>query len=250
MKIAFECPTPMLNQIQPLADYDFILAHLVLQDTRYAQYYRNSKRMKILDNSCNELLKPLSVKELQKADEIVGSCDWIVAPDFLGDRQKTVQSLCTEMPKYFTKERILPVIQGDCVNDACRCGEELIGLGFHNLAVPYDIGNVRTTSTMTMAASRETVINSLHNISPRFVSFHLLGVTLVEELENYVFCKLPIDTVDTGLPILQGLKNERMDLTKVEFKTIPTYNQMKELGEGALETVFFNIAYLRKVLNA
>jgi len=48
LKLALECPTLMLNLIQPLADMDFILTHLVLKDKDYALYYMNSKRAKII----------------------------------------------------------------------------------------------------------------------------------------------------------------------------------------------------------
>ena len=48
IKLALECPTRLLGDIQPLADFDFILAHLVLQDKEYAEYFSRSKRWKIL----------------------------------------------------------------------------------------------------------------------------------------------------------------------------------------------------------
>lgn len=251
MKLALECPTPLLKHIQPLTDYDFILAHLVLQDTKYADYYRNSKRYKILDNSCNELLQPMSVKDIKKADEVLGGCDLVVAPDFLGNAFKTADSL-RDMLKVFNKSRVLPVIQGGTPYQANQCAQAYHQLGFHYMALPFDISLDRTYSLGEMSIARTAVLSGLVGTFGDQVDYHLLGMTTVEELQDYAEMgkfRDRIRTVDTGAPVLLGLKGMQIDKHPLESKSTPTYNQMKDLGEGNLESVYYNIAYLRKVLH-
>ena len=75
MKLALECPNYLLKDLQPLTDFDFILTHLVLQDKVYAEYYRESRSFKILDNSVNELGIPCSLEEMVQALDTLGRVD-------------------------------------------------------------------------------------------------------------------------------------------------------------------------------
>ena len=67
MKLALETPTELLGDIQPLSDFSWILAHLVLADPSYAWFYSQYAGYKVLDNSVNELLEPISIESLAEA---------------------------------------------------------------------------------------------------------------------------------------------------------------------------------------
>ena len=249
MRLALESPTQLLGTVQPLADFDFILAHLVLKDEKYADFYRKSTKFKILDNSTNELLEPCSLEDLETADRLVGPCNLIVSPDFLGNADMTLDALALACTK-FGKSRILPVVQGKTLDEVDLCAEEIWKLGLTLLAVPYDICCKRTNTLQRMASTRQEVIALLESkyFGPDF-EFHLLGMTTLEELEAYTEDSRVI-SIDTGGPILMGLYGHRYGSNLLPPKITPTYNQMDlcnlKLGEA---DIFYNIAYLRGLLN-
>lgn len=84
--LAQEVPTSMLAQWTPLSDLDFILAHKVLEDKEYAEFFlmRDSSRELILDNSYHELGFALSNSDLLEA-AIRCRADYVIAPDRVGD---------------------------------------------------------------------------------------------------------------------------------------------------------------------
>lgn len=80
-----ELPTSKLNSWAKLADLDFVLAHKVLEDRHYAEYFasRPLTRELILDNSMHELGSPLTVEELCEAAHRCRA-DYVVTPDKVG----------------------------------------------------------------------------------------------------------------------------------------------------------------------
>jgi hypothetical protein len=248
MQLALECPTVLLSEIQPLGDYDFALTHLVLSDKKYAEYYTKSSRRKILDNSTNELLHPVSIDDIVKAAEIVKP-DFIMAQDFLGDYKSTLDSLkltCNKLPK----GRIYPIIQGSTIQEAINCLKGIVQLGFARLAVPFDILTKREDKPTLeeMAKNRRMVV---HMIDRSFAEYpidyiHLLGVTTLEELKDYETFPA-VETVDTGSPVLHGLSGLRFGRDKMLDKSTPTMNRMPDWRERvSLADVYWNISYLRK----
>lgn len=86
MKLSLEIPTAYLRDFTPLTDLDFALAHKVLENQEYANFYldRAKGRELILDNSMHEIGKPLSVAELEEAAKRCNA-DYVIAPDQLGE---------------------------------------------------------------------------------------------------------------------------------------------------------------------
>lgn len=246
MKLALECPTSMLGVIQPLADFDWILAHLVLSDPDYAEYYKQSGRFKVLDNSVNELLEPLSIGEIAAAAKCVHP-DLVVAPDYLGDKEKTLESL--EMAIItFSKESIMPVVQGSDLDEVLSLLGEILNLGFERIAVPYDILSSRESSSVIMASNRTKVVHLIESRVPIGFGIHLLGMTTLPELLCYNSGW--VKSIDTGVPVLLGSKGYAIDKASID-KSKPTMSQMGELHleTAYLGSIYYNIAYLRKVLN-
>jgi len=250
MKLALECPNYLLKDIQPLVDFDWILTHLVLQDEVYAKHYRDSKNFKVLDNSVNELLEPCSLGEMERAVEYVKP-DLIVPPDFLGDSLETESTLLKAL-HFWPKEKILPCIQGEDRGHAIDCARCIKELGFNRLAVPYDITCSRTDSREIMAGARVQVVKIVTEMS---LEVHLLGFTTLEELGEYQDNPW-IKSIDTGVPILYGMNLKHLDEPWDFKKDKPTMSQMDPYLEdfqlsasGKLSAIFWNIAYLRKVIS-
>jgi len=251
VKLALECPTPLISEIQPLGDFDFALSHLVHSDSAYAEYYTNSKRKKILDNSTNELLHPVSLLEIKMAADIIHP-DLVVAPDYLGDVKSTLKSLEATL-KLCSMGRVLPVVQGRTLLDIISCLNTISDMGFDRVAVPFDIMTTRTDKpTLTeMAACRKVVVQKIELNFYSLDKVHLLGMTTLEELSSYSHTEI-IESVDTGSPVLHGLKGLRYGVDCLLPKYEPTMNQMPEntsAHQGQLGDVFRNIAFLRKYTN-
>jgi len=251
MQVAFECPTWMLKDIQPLADYDFILTHLVLSDEKYAEWFRKSENYKILDNSTNELLEPCSIEDIQKASEIVKP-DLIVAPDYLGDYLRTQLALF-EILKIWTTYEILPVVQGETLKDCTTCLHFIRHLGFDRVAVPYDITLNRESSLEKLGETRPMVVDIANDMG--FNRIHLLGFTTLNELWEY---RLGFPghlrwSIDTGKPIMYGMQERSLDAVDRDIQGDPTLVKMDHTPAGFLDSkmamVYKNIALLRRVTN-
>jgi len=244
MNIAFESPTPLLEDIQPLADFDWILTHLVNSDKEYTEFYRNSTRYKVLDNSVNELLEPCSLEDMQKAEDMLGGVDCVVPPDYLGDSSKTKEAL-VEALTIWDQGILLPVIQGRNMDGVKEFAKTTMDLGFTRVAVPYDILCSRYDTLEEMAESRISVVKS---ILPFFEWIHLLGVTALDEFGHYKGMKVQF-SVDTGSPILNGLYSRRYGRDTLLPKIIPTMEQMKLDRDWYSPTTYYNIAFLRKIIH-
>lgn len=252
ISLAFECPTECLEQIQPLADFEWLLAHKVLQDSEYAEYYKNSTRLKVLDNSVNELLTPVSFRDIEKAQAIVNA-DWIVSPDWLGDGRKTFEYF-KEFRENLgaSSEHALPVLQGSSVTECLNYSEKYLRLGVTNLAIPYDLTCDRTDSLEKMAVSRMNIVTNLLKLNV-FKWIHLLGLTSLIELEVYKDWTSTKISLDTGSPIANGLAGRRYGVDTLLDKRVPTFKVMEDdmkasdIAMASWDLVFYNIAYLRKL---
>ncbi len=248
MKLALECPSSLLKDIQPLTDFDFILTHLVLKDEIYAKHYRDSKNFKILDNSVNELGEPCSIEEMVQALDILGSVDFIVPPDYLGNLRMTREALEQSLG-IWEYDELLPVVQGQDLEEVDRCIEYLRDMDFSKVAVPYDITCSRTDSRDQMAKGRQTVVGRIVRRSS--LEVHLLGFTTLEELKRYQG-DTQVESIDTGVPVVYGLNLKHLDEPWDFKKDKPTMDQMERAPAGflndKLSAIYWNIAYLRKIL--
>lgn len=93
--LSMELPTCRLKEWSPLADLDFVLAHKVLEDKAYADFFFNrpKDRELILDNSYHELGYPLAPTELRHA-ALLCRATYVIAPDKVGDVSFNIKSFC------------------------------------------------------------------------------------------------------------------------------------------------------------
>lgn len=92
MYLAQEIPTSMLEIWAPLSDFDFLLAHKVLEDRYYAEFFarRPEGREVLLDNSLHELGYPLPLSDLlEAAKRCKATC--VITPDRVGDVEFNAQ---------------------------------------------------------------------------------------------------------------------------------------------------------------
>jgi hypothetical protein len=238
MQLALECPTGLLEMVQPFADFDFILADLVLKDEKYCEYYKNSTKEKIVDNSVNELGKPLSIDEIGKAFEIVKG-NYLVAPDFLGEGEKTFLAY-EECCKALGKEKVIGVIQGSTFEEVFKFVPYYEGI----LAVPYDLCSQKKDPPWLMGYRRALVVTNIKSERP----VHLLGFNSLEEFFWYKGLSNVV-SVDTGVPIMLGIQ-EKDIMEQLDTKKEPTLNRMDkyELSQKVWTAICRNIALLRRFI--
>ena len=245
MQIALECPTELLEDIIPLTDFDFILAHKVLQDKAYTSFYKDSGKAKILDNSVNELKNPTDVSLLLEASERV-KANYIIAPDWLCDAKQTSEFY--PAAKKLLGSKAIPVIHGQSYQEMTECAEHAFQVfGGNVVAVPFRGPYLEGGKRDMMAGFRVLVVASLVG---KFKWIHLLGATELWELAAYSasFYDGTKITMDTGLPVQFGLRGMRFGEEHLDEKGKPAMDKMEEtraLWEENLVHVFYNIAYMR-----
>lgn len=241
MKLAIECPTKLLEQVQPLANFDWILAHKASQDTDYVNSYMKSRRLKVLDNGVCELREPIDTDTLVILAKGL-NVDFVVPPDYLGDAARTLDALALMCDK-INARKVFPVVQGSSVGIAIDCGRTIAQRGFDRVAIPILRGEPLTK----MAQKRAEIVKSLAGY---FQWIHLLGMTNFEEFQEYA--GLPqVISIDTGAPVMYGLRGQRFGEFELEDKTTPTFNLMEADEDSTpsspvLETIYYNIAFLRR----
>jgi len=240
MKLALECPTDLLDLVQPFADFDFVLAKVALEDEKYLSYYKASTNTtKIVDNSVNEEGEPTSIEDLVTVFEEVGGT-LLVAPDWIGNSKKTLEAY-QECIGRVSPEQVIGVVQGSTFEEALSCLGKYSGL----VAVPYDICSKKTDPPWLMGLRRSLFISNIPGDRP----VHLLGFTSLDEFLWYNY-RPNVVSIDTGIPIMLGLQ-EKDILDELESKKVPTYNTMKELKLSRKEWtgICRNIALLRKYIS-
>jgi len=128
MRVAIIAPIPHL-EVARLSDFHLVLAHLVLENEHYAQFYRERSDdgdYIILDNGAAELGKSVDMDRLLEAADIVGPNE-IVIPDVLYNFYATVDNLKTYGP--WLRERLpgvklMAVPQGKTLGEWLWCWDE------------------------------------------------------------------------------------------------------------------------------
>jgi hypothetical protein len=174
VNLALEIPTKHLEEFSKLTDIDFALAHLVLSDKVYEDFFREQKRRGrrvILDNGMHEMGKALSVAEILEAAKRIDPTV-VIPPDKIGDAQFTHDGF--QMMRKHPALRWDPalVIQG-------ATPEDRVNLFMHGRQYTYTVmfpfREPRTAWFMDM-------INRVPKTVPWPQYLHLLGVNDLEEI--------------------------------------------------------------------
>jgi hypothetical protein len=236
MKLSLEIPTVYLMDFSPLCDLDFVLAHRVLEDERYADFFfrRPKGRELILDNSMHELGgNPLSVGEIGEAAKRCRA-DYVCAPDKLGEVQKNLDWFKDTHRLLGDQFKIATVLTG---HDGPQRSQFL--------------QNVRHADMLCLAY-RTPRLDWFKEHSQELITYfsriHLFGVNELEELRSFSERPLHHFSVDTGKPIKWGVQKERLNRTGgIRHAPLPSLDllSVRSLSCAQMEAVLWNIAYLR-----
>lgn len=249
IKLGLEFPLELAKEVSSLGDFNFALTKEVLKHPELAKVYKGfSTGPTYLDNSTNEEGFPCSMNEISKAAGIVNPT-LVVAPDYLGNSEKTLAALAGCKEDF--GNTVLPVIQGSSLDEVLNCGYSIRNRGYFRVAIPFDIVRGKLATVVSMSRTRSLVVAALVDLG--FEEIHLLGLNSLEELALYKLnpgIKSRISSIDTGMPISLGLKGLQYPIEPV-VKRAPTLRIMEKDTEtqiDTLEMVYWNIAYLRKLL--
>jgi hypothetical protein len=237
--LGLEMPTSLLGTLSPLTDLDFILAHRVLSEKAYAEWFslpRHPKTEAILDNSMHEVGEPLMPHDLVEAAAIVKPT-YVVAPDRMGE---TV----------WNKEQLNKL--------------ERLAAGKFKLAVVVTGKTVAERKWFHYATSAADLVCYPYREARRFEWFlehppigrriHLLGVSELPELKRWVDASERegfVTTVDTGKPIKMGYLGKELEKVASLRHSAITSRQLLDLpvpADVVLRMIVRNIFTLRLLL--
>lgn len=205
IRLSLEIPTVMLPRWTPMVDLSFVLAHKVLQDEEYGQFFANrtANQEVILDNSTHEFGKPIPMRCLQLAADIVDA-NIVIAPDIVtqdGDETQYRQNVqwLDDAAEFFDRSVLGCVINGPTVGHLVQYVKNAARISnnfFFTFHQPYRLD--------WWTALR----GDIQNLGIKRI--HLLGMTSVAELRQWVMVSeayKDIDwSVDTSKPLKLGVE--------------------------------------------
>lgn len=241
-----EIPKAILEQVSPLCDLDFALAHEVLQDSEYAEFYtkqRKAGRFVIMDNGFHELGKPLSTIELLlAASKIQPSV--VISPDWLGRPEETLKAFFELQEANQTQHKLGFVLCGSTAAQRSAIFTKVAPY-VHMLCLPFKEPRF------------EWFADLVDRIPVTFkwpARIHLLGVNSFQELSAFkaYFRELGISdartSVDTGKPLKFGTSVKQFSVKLPLRGAGPLKTDYKGFTDKQLATIFYNVAFLRKFM--
>lgn len=247
MKFSMAVPPVLLNELAPLQDLHYALAHLQ-EIEGYASWYaerRTKGEEVILDNGFHETGHPLSAIELVSACRTFNPT-YVIAPDWFGQAKKTYEAYREMLKHRPSGVRIAVVLQGKNSTERLEFFEA-----------------VRPTCSMLclpFRADRLTWFKELVARVPRHISWpgrlHLLGASDAAELRGWqmILDEFPQIhkhlSLDTTKPIKYGLALQKMDEVQ-KWRGLggwPHEPGPKEYTFQQLSLIRHNVAYIRRFL--
>lgn len=198
MKFSFEVPIHSLSKFNKEQDYLFILAHC-LNNKKYFNYCKKSKKYKILDNSSYELGESIDPKKLITLAVQI-KADVIIIPDKLFDKkrseelQKEFMYLLKPLRKRF---KLMKVV---CGNNIPEYIESLIEVAEDTECDIIGMSQSRNMITPNLSYCMQMLCEYAESPIAFTKPIHLLGLTSPFELIEAREWK-QIETIDTGRPI-------------------------------------------------
>lgn len=174
MKLALEIPIAILEDIYPLTDLGFSLAHLILENKKYRDFYKT--RAHILDNSMYELGEPMPFDDLTSA--IRESTPMaVIAPDWRGEADATSKAAMMMNNHLLEIEPSRPttgvVVQGKDLTERMQFFLWAQANNFSPICFPFRLREERNRLIGSIASS--------HGFKKE-EWYHLLGVSTPHEL--------------------------------------------------------------------
>src|SRR6266852_4621836 len=205
MKLSFQVPFPNLDDFIGEQDFFYALAHLVLMDDKYRDFFVGRPTM--LDNGLHENGFPIKSSDLLDAYHIIKP-DVLIPPDFFFDAEGSIVGFLEMANLLGSVEHLYPVVHGKSWKELMRCYETYLSHRVKGVCWPYRIGMARTLMIPNMANN---------------IRHHFLGVGWFNELVAIRFA--PNASLDTGKPFRYaqvGLpwshENDLMKLPKLDME--------------------------------
>ena len=280
LRINHETPFEMMKEVQGMTDYDYCLVHLCKDNPEYKQYFLDAKangRDVLLDNSVFELEEPFNPDAFVEAINELNPT-WYVVPDFLDDKNATIESMknwiANYLPKVKVDSKIIGSIQGRTFEEFKDCYKYMsetpevakIAITFNSLAyqdICKDIdlpekGEDMKPTFLNMTRwmeGRQRFIATLvaegiwNNDKPH----HLLGCGYLKEFQYPLYHRISIDTIDTSNPTIYGLNEMKYDkvfgnLSKPSMKLCEHLND--KLSRKQKKLIRENVKIFRNIVNS
>lgn len=175
MRAALVSPTTLLESVQPFSDYHLILAHKVVYDRHYCDFYAQRSKEGdyiILDNGAVEKGgRSVPLKTIVLA-AVLTKPDVVVLPDYLFDSDRTLDELenALRSPHLKFLRRVLPdvklcaVVQGVDRSDWLECFDILNNPrnGIDHLGIPKITGQLFEHRWVVLEKIRKRVKKVCH----------------------------------------------------------------------------------------
>lgn len=260
--LACEAPKIWMEEVSKSTDFEYALAHLILQDSEYLAYFKrmlkNGKDV-ILDNSAFELLEPLEAEEVLRARDLImeGNYDSknhvrVIAPDILGNRELTV--LKAAQFRSLGELRncdVLVTLQGMSLEDRFQCYKDYRWNRFTEIAIPagWNLVDGKPVSN-TNEEERIKLIQRIEETERGLIRIHLLGCTKFDEtLKRYREFKT-VRSIDTSYPVLAAWENR--DLKDDPAKSRVKMNEIflhTCTENGSKDLIYKNILTFKEMIN-
>jgi len=240
--LSMEIPVGYLRRWTSWTELDFVLAHKVLDDTKYASHYarRAAGRELILDNSMHELGYPLPVKMLLQAARKIDA-DYTIAPDQLKQPERNREWFDQTYEMFMPLQRKVAVVM---------CGRD-------SRERVHFLEYVRNADMLCLPFREERLAWFREHevqIRSRWTRIHLLGVNEIEELRQFAQIALEAPemtwTVDTAKPIKWGVALREMktlDSPRGASLSSKDLLDLQYIRPSALHVCDNNIAFLRSI---
>ena len=239
MLIACEAPLLWMKEVGKHTDYEYALAHHVLEDPRYVDQFKKVLRKGkevILDNSAFELGSSFSNEKLMMAYDTIsqgGSTDkiFVIAPDVLGDRlanHKSIVSFVEEV-NYLDRSKVYATVQGDTVEERYLSYANLAKEGFSRFTIPSGWHLADGKMIREDEENRSLLLFRIMAFALSHHRFHLLGCTDLTYLPKYNKAFPLIVSLDTSFPVCMALQGNVLteDSEKPSIKINDVYTLSK-----------------------
>lgn len=233
--LALEIPIALLDDIFPLTDIGFSLAHMILQNEEYRKFYKGKNH--IMDNSMYELGQPMEYDDLLNA-VLESRPTTIIAPDWMNEAQMTSEAgLMMQSHIMDVQKEVRPdvgiVIQGSGLEERMSFFKWAQMNKFNPICFPFRLREGRQTLIGSLAAS---------NAFRSDEWYHLMGLNATYELGAVK--KLPGRwSVDTGKPCKPGL-----DMKHDDWRGKGKLDILRGYTFDEAEKAMANVEYLRSFL--
>jgi len=212
MQAAVIAPTALLERYASLTNYHLVLAHLVLGNKTYREFYKTRAAQGdfiTVDNSLIELGKPMPLKEVIEAAKLVDAQE-IILPDFFRNCAATLKVTVEAYKEVlaspdFTRFKLMAVPQGSSALSWFYCYWV-----FSQIAGIDTLGIAKHTETFCKGG-RPALLGALVATESRafMKEHHLLGCWSDPTEVRKVSQRFKwLRSVDTSIAVLAGLEGK------------------------------------------